>query len=438
MPTSRTSRLAVLTLVGTVLATLSIVASASAATPYHASPGGAGTTCSADAPCAIDQALSSTSPGDEVIVHPGDYVVTGNIDIPPGATFHGVAGAPRPHLLLTQGTVVVRKDATLRHVEIEEPTSKAALFSLAGKVDQAVVRGTGGALCTAILQDTTIRNSIVVASGGSGSAACTSGIGATVTSSYRNVTAIATGSGGAAIEARATTMGKANIELVNVIAKGGPGVGTSFDFNTDSSGAEAKITATHTNWANSRTSGTNTAYLDGGGNQNAPPAFVDAAAGNYHQAPGSVTIGGGIDEPINGAFDLDGDPRTIGKTDIGADELVLAPAATTAGASAVTDQSATVSGSADPMGAPTTYHFEYGTTAAYGATTPPVGAGSGIGAIPAGATLVGLAPDTTYHFRSAATNAGGVAHGADQTFTTGSQAPTPPPGGDPTAPAQPP
>ena len=105
----------------------------------------------------------------------------------------------------------------------------------------------------------------------------------------------------------------------------------------------------------------------------------------------------------------------IGTTDIGADEFVAAPAATTGPAGAVSDNSATLSGSVNPNGAPTSYRFEYGTTTAYGATTPATDAGSGAGAVAAGATVSGLSPGTTYHYRVVATNAGGVTHGADQT-----------------------
>ena len=70
-------------------------------------------------------------------------------------------------------------------------------------------------------------------------------------------------------------------------------------------------------------------------------------------------------------------------------------------------------------GADTTISFDYGLTSAYGHTvtcTP---------AIPAATldasfytVLTGLTPSTTYHFRCTATSSLGVAHTADQTFTT--------------------
>ena len=73
-----------------------------------------------------------------------------------------------------------------------------------------------------------------------------------------------------------------------------------------------------------------------------------------------------------------------------------------------------------PGGIETTYHFEYGTTAAYGQTVPfPEGdVGTGVTPRTIWATTSGLAPGTTYHYRVVATNELGTVAGADQTFTT--------------------
>ena len=107
----------------------------------------------------------------------------------------------------------------------------------------------------------------------------------------------------------------------------------------------------------------------------------------------------------------------------GADQSFTTPAppvATTGSASAVLDTSATLGGSVNPNGTATTYHFEYGTTTAYGTNSPAVdaSAGSGTSAVAESANLTGLTPGTIYHFRLVATSAGGTSNGADQTFTT--------------------
>src|SRR4051812_10125901 len=91
-----------------------------------------------------------------------------------------------------------------------------------------------------------------------------------------------------------------------------------------------------------------------------------------------------------------------------------APTATTGPAESITTGSAVVTGTVNPGGTPTTYHFDYGTSSAYGLRTPDVDAGSGTADESARATLTGLTSNTTYHYRLVA----GTAQGADRTFKT--------------------
>ena len=65
--------------------------------------------------------------------------------------------------------------------------------------------------------------------------------------------------------------------------------------------------------------------IAGAGNQTAPPLFVDGAAGDYREAPGSPTIDAGSPTGI-GPLDLAGNPRALGPApDIGAFEFVPPP-----------------------------------------------------------------------------------------------------------------
>jgi hypothetical protein len=104
-----------------------------------------------------------------------------------------------------------------------------------------------------------------------------------------------------------------------------------------------------------------------------------------------------------------------------------APTATTSAAGAIGETAATLTGMVDPNGGGTTeYHFEYGSSASYGQSTPV------LGGLPAdglshqvSAMLTGLEPGTTYHFRLVASNELGPASGEDLTFKTVSQ-PLPP------------
>jgi hypothetical protein len=94
-----------------------------------------------------------------------------------------------------------------------------------------------------------------------------------------------------------------------------------------------------------------------------------------------------------------------------------APPAVTTGAPAnVTQTTATVTGTIDPSGADTTYHFEYGTSTSYGLTT----ADQTVSGDPVTVqtALSGLTADTTYHYRLVATNAAGTTRGADRTLHT--------------------
>lgn len=93
--------------------------------------------------------------------------------------------------------------------------------------------------------------------------------------------------------------------------------------------------------------------------------------------------------------------------------------ATINGATASTGiEEATLRGSIVPSGGETQYRFEWGTTNAYGNTTPTGNLSAGGEPQAVSAELGGLAPGSTYHYRLLATNALGTTNGPDQTFTT--------------------
>jgi hypothetical protein len=87
----------------------------------------------------------------------------------------------------------------------------------------------------------------------------------------------------------------------------------------------------------------------------------------------------------------------------------------------VTATSANLTAQIDPGGAETTYHFDYGTTTAYGQSTPesaPVGSDNS--EHPAATEVQSLLPSTVYHYRIVASNSnapGGIS-GPDRSFTT--------------------
>jgi hypothetical protein len=95
-----------------------------------------------------------------------------------------------------------------------------------------------------------------------------------------------------------------------------------------------------------------------------------------------------------------------------------APSVSTSATTNVTYSSATLYGYVNAEGQETTYHFQYGTSAAYGATTPLSPAGNGTSSIKVSQPISGLQPGTVYHYRVVATNAKGTTDGSDRAFKT--------------------
>ncbi|HEY1713593.1 MAG TPA: hypothetical protein VGG07_11860 [Solirubrobacteraceae bacterium] len=79
---------------------------------------------------------------------------------------------------------------------------------------------------------------------------------------------------------------------------------------------------------------------------------------------------------------------------------------------------ATLVGGVYPNGLDTTYHWEYGTSIAYGHQTTAQDVGSGTAPVTAQASLSGLTPGVTYHYRLVATNSDGTDYGYDYTMAT--------------------
>jgi hypothetical protein len=94
------------------------------------------------------------------------------------------------------------------------------------------------------------------------------------------------------------------------------------------------------------------------------------------------------------------------------------PTVRTGEANGLSDSGAILHGSVFPANQVTSYSFQYGPSATYDAQTPPTVAGGGTRTLFVAATIGGLTPGTTYHYRLVATNATGTTFGADRTFDT--------------------
>lgn len=102
-----------------------------------------------------------------------------------------------------------------------------------------------------------------------------------------------------------------------------------------------------------------------------------------------------------------------------------APIVATNPAINVLDNSATLSGQVNPNNSQTTYHFEYGTSYAFGSSTSFNSAGSGNTNQFVLYALGGLVPNTTYYFRVVAQNGYGTSYGSILSFTTSASQPAP-------------
>jgi hypothetical protein len=112
-----------------------------------------------------------------------------------------------------------------------------------------------------------------------------------------------------------------------------------------------------------------------------------------------------------------------GGTSLGGDETFktqtfIAPTVVTGTATAITQTSATPTATVNPNGGEVSEcKFEYGTATSYGSSAPCSSLpGSGTSPVAVSASVTGLTPNTTYHFRISATNPGGTSTGSDQTF----------------------
>jgi hypothetical protein len=94
-----------------------------------------------------------------------------------------------------------------------------------------------------------------------------------------------------------------------------------------------------------------------------------------------------------------------------------APLASTGEASQITTQTAVLNGMVNPQGVSSGYFFQWGTSPAYGNSTPILSLGSGSTDLAVSAEVSGLLANTIYHFRLVAASSAGTTYGADGTFS---------------------
>ncbi|HEV3229142.1 MAG TPA: choice-of-anchor Q domain-containing protein [Solirubrobacteraceae bacterium] len=272
--------------------------------------------CTESAPCRIDHAIGDATSGDRVIVEPGNYHVSSTLTAGVPIDLHGQQGRPFPHLIgdpgLAGSTLHLEGGAVSRlYVETAAPDG-LALDLEGGTASQLILVASGGdheggaVTLESSPNGTVLRDSVARVVGSEGEAIELKEGGGTV--AVVNVTAVG-GSNTTGLESKALS---ATVE--NSVISGG-----AYDLKV----MDGTLTARYSNFRASPS--ISPGVTDGGHNQIAPPLFVDAPNGDYHQQAGSPTIDAGVADPLAGPVDLDGLNRVSGPApDIGAYEHQVA------------------------------------------------------------------------------------------------------------------
>jgi hypothetical protein len=315
---------------------LLIAAPSAWATARFASPSGTGTACTQGTPCEIETAVEKAATGDDITIEPGTYGSPTPLpktldDEGKTLSIHGQAGQPRPVIISKAGFGIelLGMNSSVSDLDIEDPTGQYGIY-VSGTENasiERVIAHVSAAKAVACYPSGTLTDSVCWSSGSEG-LATTVLVLTYAAATYRNDTLIASGSGGTAVLAEAGVGSTRLMSLVNTIARGtGADILARTDTNPKS---KAIVNAEHSNYATVQIEngggGSTTSVTPAGtaGNQMGAPAFVNSAAGDFHELSSSITtIDLGVNSPLNGTTDLDGNPRQLGaSTDIGAYELI--------------------------------------------------------------------------------------------------------------------
>jgi hypothetical protein len=409
----------------------------------YATPTGTGSTCTQASPCSLTTAVGSALAGDEVIVGPGSY---GSAGTPLSATIqsgvadldvHGVdAGSGSPGATIfsdaTYGVVLFGSGDTVSDLDVEDSgSSGGAALALGdgGNVSGERLTARAGAserIACELLLGSTLSDSLCQGSDPGGDGLDVSGGNDGPNNvTLRNVTAVDPATGGNGIEVDSDSLAGRSSALtaINTIARGG-----GFDIEVAENTQPASVMTSHSNYnaAHDNVTGGATITDDGTsqttGDQTMAQLFVNPTGGDFREGLGAQTIGAGLFDPANGSVDFLGDRRVFdsggscASTDIGADQFQPAATPTLSGPAAIVggETTATVSGSADPLGGPGSYHFDYAPAGPGGAppmsfaSTPEQCVTLANAAEPAMAALSGLTPGMTYYYRLVASNGAGT------------------------------
>lgn len=211
---------------------------------------------------------------------------------------------------------------------------------------------------------------------------------------------------------------------------GGPGpLATIFalqgDLRTDTTGAGVFSTVTGTaphrqfvlEWRTTHYASTNVANFEVILNEGSPT--ISVIYGRTDDGGSSEVTGVQNDPGLSSQFTQFSCRTAVISSGLRVDYTEGGPKVTTGPTSGTSQTAITLNGTINPGGSSANYHFEYGLSTSYGTSTAVQSAGNANTDIAASATVSGLQPNTTYHYRLVGVNGAGTAsNGADATFTT--------------------
>jgi hypothetical protein len=318
-------------LIANFLMTLAFASTAQADVRF-AEPGRNGPEpCTQEDPCSLKNAIENAATGDEVIVTAGTYTVKAGLNPGVGVEdvyIHGDLAGPMPRIEgKAEGSMISNEEpgGRIEYLQIKNgaPNGGGLTCAQEGRIDRVAVEVLGQPSVGITLGDScVVRDSLVRTTAPESMALLAIGTTAAETGLVRNVTAIATGAGSFGIRSThgGATPGTYTLDVRNTIADG-PSGDLEAILGIDGPG---NIVVANSNF-DKAVAAVGTTLTDLGGNQTAPPLFVDAAGGNFREAAASPTIDAGANDQL-GALDLDGNARVLGPApDIGAFETAVPP-----------------------------------------------------------------------------------------------------------------
>jgi hypothetical protein len=285
---------------------------------------GPAATCPAADPCDITTAIEDATvvAGEIITIMPGTYNLAAGGTLSPlvnPVTIRGLPGGARPRIIVDDEAFDVGAGTVLRELFIQSTNGSPSVLGNGSTLERLEVQAVDPATEAVRLMNGAVLRDSFASTNRDGAAADTVRAligGATIT----NVTAIGLGDNADGVVAEPENQ---TVIVRNVIARGtgvqgeGVRVESAAMINLD-------VITSFSNYSSFIEQEPEGDFIDGGGNQTPPPAFVNpsVAVRDFHQLPGSVTIDMGSPFASTGIADVDGQARIAGcALDIGGDEL---------------------------------------------------------------------------------------------------------------------